>query len=170
VLVAKDAGMKYIVVTSKHHDGFALYHSKVDSFNLHDGTPFGRDAIAELAEACYKHSLKLGLYYSQDLDWSNPNGGGYTKGHTNCGMSWTNDWDFPENSKKNYTLCFENKIKPQVQELLKNYGDLCLIWFDTPMTISPSKSRELYDIDQLKAGIFQQLFGIAAFLTNELPG
>jgi alpha-L-fucosidase len=89
----------------------------------------------------------LGLYYSQELDWHDPNGGGYTALHKNVGlMSWTNDWDFPDNCKKNYTLCFENKIKPQVEEILKNYGDLCLIWFDTPFTISSEQSLELYNM------------------------
>lgn len=149
VLLAKNSGMRYIVVTSKHHDGFALYHSKVSRFNLFDAAPFGRDALYELAEACYKHSLKFGLYYSQDLDWSDENGGGYKHGHTNGGMSWTNDWDFPDNTKKEYTLCFENKIKPQVIEILKGYGDLALIWFDTPRTISPQQSKELFDLVKL---------------------
>ena len=145
VRLAVDAGMQYLVVTSKHHDGFAMYHSRVDSYNICDSTPFRRDVIAELADACQKHRLKLGLYYSQDLDWHEPNGGGYTKGHTNCGvMSWTNDWDFPENDKKDYAQCFESKIKPQVEELLRNYGDLCLIWFDTPLTVSPGQSLELF--------------------------
>ena len=143
--LAVDAGMQYLVVTSKHHDGFAMYHSRVDSYNICDSTPFRRDVIAELADACQKHRLKLGLYYSQDLDWHEPNGGGYTQGHTNCGvMSWTNDWDFPENDKKDYARCFENKIKPQVDELLRNYGDICLIWFDTPLTVSPGQSLELF--------------------------
>jgi Alpha-L-fucosidase len=147
VLLAKDAGMQYMVVTSKHHEGFAMYRSKVDSFNLYDATPFRRDSIAELAEACYKHGIKLGLYYSQDLDWSEPNGGGYNHGHTNCDvMSWTNDWDYPDNNRKNYSICFENKIKPQVQEILTNFKDLCLIWFDTPLTISPEQSQELFDM------------------------
>ena len=147
VRLAKDAGMKYIVVTSKHHDGFALYRSEADGFNLFDATPFGRDAIAELAEACYKHGLRLGLYYSQDLDWSDPDGGGYRSGHTNCGvMSWTNDWDLTDNAAKEYTRCFERKIKPQVRELLTRYGEIGLIWFDTPLTVSPEQSRELYDM------------------------
>ncbi|MGI6088354.1 MAG: alpha-L-fucosidase [Kiritimatiellia bacterium] len=145
VKLAVDAGMQYLVVTSKHHDGFAMYRSRVDSYNICDSTPFGRDVIAEIAEACRRHGLKLGLYYSQDLDWHEPNGGGYTKGQTNCGvMSWTNDWDFPENGKKDYTQCFHDKIKPQVEELLHNYGELCLIWFDTPLTISPEQSTELF--------------------------
>lgn len=70
VKLAKDCGMKYFVVTSKHHDGFAMFHSKVDKYNVVDATPFGRDVIGEIAEACYKHGLKMGLYYSQDLDWA----------------------------------------------------------------------------------------------------
>lgn len=147
VRLAIDAGMQYLVVTSKHHDGFAMYHSHVDAYNICDSTPFKRDVISELAEACQKHNLKLGLYYSQDLDWHEPNGGGYTEGHTNCGsMSWTNDWDFPDNNRKNYTQYFQCKVKPQVEEILRNYGDLCLIWFDTPLTISPEQSTELFQM------------------------
>jgi alpha-L-fucosidase len=61
-------------------------------------------------------------------------------------MSWSNDWDFPDNERKNYTRCFENKIKPQVEEFLTQYGDLCLVWFDTPLTVSPEQSRELVDM------------------------
>jgi alpha-L-fucosidase len=145
VRLAVDAGMQYLVVTSKHHDGFALYHSRVDAYNICERTPFRRDVIGELAEACRRHGLKLGLYYSQDLDWHEPDGGGYSEGHTNCGvMSWTNDWDFPENGRKNYARCFEAKIRPQVKELLRNYGDLVLVWFDTPLTISPRQGEELY--------------------------
>jgi len=148
VKLAVDAGMKYMVVTSKHHDGFAMYHSKVSRFNIVDATPFGRDVIEELANSCARHGLKLGLYYSQDLDWSEPNGGGYTAGFTWCNNSgsWTNDWDFPDNARKNYTECYEKKIKPQVREILTQYGDLCLIWFDTPWTISAEQSRELVDM------------------------
>jgi len=148
VKLAKDSGMKYMVVTSKHHDGFCLFHTKVDKWNVVDTTPFGRDVIAELAEACYKHDLKLGLYYSQELDWHERNGGGWTRGKTWGGDKayWVNNWDFPEDDKKDFSQCFEDKIKPQVKEILTNYGDLCLIWFDTPHTISPEQSRELYDL------------------------
>ncbi len=148
VKLAKEAGMNYLVFTSKHHDGFAMYHSKVSSFNIVDATPFGRDVLAELAEACYKHNMKLGLYYSQDLDWSEPNGGGYLSGKTWCGDKayWTNNWDFPDDEHKDFTQCFEAKIKPQVQEILTGYGDLCLIWFDVPNTLSPAQSDELYQM------------------------
>lgn len=147
VKLVLECGMQYLVVTSKHHEGFAMYRSKVDSYNICDATPFQRDVIGELAEACYKYGVKLGLYYSQDLDWHEPNGGGYFKGHINCGcMSCSNDWDFPDNDRKNYTQCFEDKIKPQVEEILRNYGELCLIWFDTPNTISHAQSMELYQL------------------------
>ena len=147
VRFAKECGMKYFVITSKHHDGFALFHSKVDKFNVVDATPFGRDIVGELSEACYKHGLKFGLYYSQDLDWHEEHGGGYLSGHIPCeGVSWCNQWDFPDNSKKNFDICFENKIKPQVEEILRNYGELCLIWFDVPMTIKDSQSRELFEL------------------------
>ena len=82
VTIAKDAGVKYLVVTAKHHEGFCLFHTKVDKWNIVDATPFGRDVIRELADACKKHGLKLGLYYSQDLDWHEPNGGGWPGGKT----------------------------------------------------------------------------------------
>lgn len=122
--------MQYIVVTAKHHEGFALFDTNYDHYNCVTGAPFGRDLIAELAEACAKHSMKLGLYYSQELD---------------CGcMSWTNDWDFPDNAHKNYARLFERKIKTQVKELLTNYGELALIWFDTPNDITDAQSMELY--------------------------
>ena len=140
--------MQYMVFTSKHHEGFAMYHSKVSKFNIVDATPFGRDVLAELAEACYKHQIKLGLYYSQDIDWSEPNGGGYTSGKTWCGGKgyWTNNWDFPDDAHKNYTQCFNDKIKPQVKEILTGYGDICLSWFDCPGVITPGQADDLYSM------------------------
>ena len=143
IKLAKDAGMKYFVLTSKHHDGFALFHSKVDKFNVVDATPFKRDVVEELANACARHDIKLGLYYSQELDWHHPHGGGYDQFVPCSGTSWDNNWDWPDRSAKNFDICFEEKIKPQVQELLTNYGELCLIWFDVPHTISPEQSLEL---------------------------
>lgn len=143
---AKECGMKYFVVTAKHHDGFAMFKSRVDKYNIVDATPFGRDVVAELGEACYKYGLKMGLYYSQDLDWHEKNGGGYLSGHIPCeGTAWCNNWDFPEDNKKNFSQCFEDKIYPQVEELLKNYGELLLMWFDVPMTLSEAQSKKLYD-------------------------
>ena len=145
ISLAKDCGMQYFVITSKHHDGFALFKSEADPFNVVDATPFGRDIIGELAEACYKYGLKFGLYYSQELDWHDPDGGGYTNRSRWSGVSWHNSGDFGmEAEGKDFSRCFENKIKPQVKEILTKYGDLCLIWFDTPHTISKEQSLELF--------------------------
>jgi len=150
VRLAKRAGMRYIVITSKHHEGFAMYHSQVSTYNIVDATPFDRDPLAELAEACKRHGLKLGLYYSQDLDWHEPNGGDpgpdYPKNYG--GMSWTNDWDFPDYEAKDYIPYFEEKVKPQVRELLTRYGPISVLWFDTPVSISKEQSAELVDLVQ----------------------
>ncbi len=78
VQMAQDAGMKYIVITSKHHDGFALFDSKASDWNVVDATPYGKDLLRPLADACHKHGMKLGFYYSQAQDWNNP--GGAAKG------------------------------------------------------------------------------------------
>ncbi len=147
VSMAKAAGMTYFVITSKHHDGFALFKSENDPYNIVDATPFKRDVIKELSEACRRHGLKFGLYYSQELDWHEAHGGGYDwNGKLDYkGCMWTNDWDFP-GLKKDFSICFEKKIKPQVKEILTKYGDLALIWFDTPGVITPEQSRELYDM------------------------
>ncbi len=151
VRLCKDAGMQYIVVTSKHHDGFCLFKSDVDNYNSVDGSPFGRDIIAEIAAACKKHGLKLGLYYSQSLDWHEKHGAGYTKMIYHEGREvpcyWGNTWDYPNSKEKDYRYCFENKIKPQLKEILTKYGDICLIWFDTPMAEqTTAQSQELYDM------------------------
>lgn len=146
VSFAKDCGMEYLVVVSKHHDGFSMFRSAVDPYNIYDATPFHRDVIGELADACARKNLRLGLYYSQDLDWHEKDGGGYLSDPRYCaGTSWCNNWDFPDNESKVYDRCFEKKILPQVNEILRNYGELCLIWFDVPMTLSETHSRVLYE-------------------------
>ncbi len=148
VKLAKEVGMQYIVVTAKHHDGFALYHSKVDKYNVVDATPYGRDIIKEFADACKKHNLKLGLYYSQEMDWHEPNGGGRVWPPDENLVDthyWENNWDFPS-SNKNFYQYFKDKALPQVEELLTNYGDICLIWFDNPWTITPEQSDELFHL------------------------
>lgn len=147
VCLARDCGMTYVVITAKHHDGFALFHSKADPFNIADATPFRRDLVEELAEACRRHGLKFGLYYSQDLDWHDPDGGGYRSRHIPCsGVSWDNSWDWPDASAKDFSRCFERKILPQTEEILTQYGDLLLVWFDVPMTISYEQSRTLAEL------------------------
>jgi alpha-L-fucosidase len=119
VKLAKDAGMKYIVITSKHHDGFALFKSAVSGYNVVDATPFKRDILKELADACARQGMRLGFYYSQSQDWHEPNGAG-------------NTWDFPADDKKDYDQYLRGKAEPQVRELLTGYGPVALIWFDTP--------------------------------------
>ncbi|MBQ7789086.1 MAG: alpha-L-fucosidase [Clostridia bacterium] len=145
VLFAKECGMEYIVITSKHHEGFALFKSEADSFNCYDSSPFKRDIIGELAGACKKHGLKLGLYYSQDLDWHEENGGGYKSEPVGCaGVSWDNSWDFPNKDKKDFNITFNNKILPQIKEIMTKYGDICLVWFDMPMTLTAEQSEQIY--------------------------
>lgn len=122
VTMAQEAGMKYIVITSKHHDGFAMYHSRVSPYNIYDATPFHRDPIRELAQACAAHGIKFGFYYSQSQDWHEAGGAG-------------NTWDFGSDEAKYtnglYDAYLKTKAEPQVAELLQNYGPVCLIWFDT---------------------------------------
>lgn len=148
VRFAKEVGMQYMVVTTKHHDGFCMFKSTWDHYNIVDATPFGRDVIAEIAEACRKYDMKLGLYYSQFVDWHEPDGGGFMdefffnrpKGEP-C-----NEWDFPDNDSKDYSRCFNGKIKHQVRELLTNYGDIAMFWFDTPAGMAQKYGKELYDM------------------------
>jgi alpha-L-fucosidase len=132
VAVAKSAGMRYLVITAKHHDGFALFHSPSNPYNIVDATPFGRDPMAELAAECRKADITLGFYYSQDQDWHDPNG------------AW-NDWDYDE-GKKDFDAYFRGKVIPQITELLTQYGRIGLIWFDTPYTIGIKHSVELRDL------------------------
>ena len=143
ISLCKEAGMKYFVFTAKHHDGFAMFKSQADSYNVVDATPFRRDIVGELAESCRKYEIPMGLYYSQELDWHHPHGGGYDRQEESAGVSWDNSWEFPDRQNKDFRICFEEKIKPQVRELLTNYGDLCLMWFDVPHTITEEQSLEL---------------------------
>ncbi|MDI1321003.1 MAG: alpha-L-fucosidase [bacterium] len=135
--LAEDAGMKYVVITSKHHDGFALFKSAVSPYNAVDATPFKRDIIKELAAACAKHGLRFGVYYSQSQDWHERGGTG-------------NNWDFPENAVKDkdgsYDQYLREKVEPQLRELLTNYGPMCLIWFDTPQLMTGDRPKRLTDI------------------------
>lgn len=144
---AKDCGMRYIVITTKHHEGFALFKSYVDNFNSYDSTPCKRDLIAEIASACKKYGLKLGFYYSQCIDWRDPNGGGYSiDPKYSAGDSWSNEWDYPDNSNKNYDICFNNKIIPQIKEIMTNYGEVFLAWFDMPLDSTKEHSKKIYDL------------------------
>jgi len=177
ISLASKAGMKYLVITTKHHDGFAMYHSKCDPYNIVDATPFGRDPMKELAEACARHGVKLCFYYSQALDWHEPDAGGAEGGHSNMGMSWTNDWDFPDNDSKRFERYFEKKVKPQVTEILTGYGPIGAIWFDCPFTITRPQCEELYELVRslqpeciVNSRIGQGLGDYQCFGDNEAPG
>jgi alpha-L-fucosidase len=126
--LAKSAGMRYIVITSKHHDGFAMFNSKANSFNIVDATPFKRDPLAELAVECRKQGIKLGFYYSQDQDWTAPGGAAYKTGDH---KPPTYHWDPAQNGS--FATYLETKAIPQIRELLTNYGGFpAILWFDTP--------------------------------------
>ncbi len=135
--MAADAGMKYVVITSKHHDGFALFKSELSKYNVYDATPFHRDVIKELSAACARHGLRFGVYYSQSQDWHERGGTG-------------NNWDFPPNEVKDKDGSYDNylrtKVEPQLKELLTNYGPMCLIWFDTPQMMTGDRPKRLTDI------------------------
>jgi alpha-L-fucosidase len=130
--IAKAAGMKYIVMTSKHHDGFAMFHSESDPFNIFDATPFTRDPIAEMATAAARQGLKFGVYYSQAQDWHHPGGGAYG-GH----------WDPAQDGDLHEYV--RTVAAPQVTELLTRYHP-AILWWDTPVDMSPE------DIKALTAG------------------
>ncbi len=128
VALAKSSGMKYIVITAKHHDGFAMFDSKADSFNIVSATPYKRDPLKELAAECRKQGMKLGFYYSQDQDWTAPGGAAYKTGNHDLP---THHWDPAQDG--NFANYLHTKAIPQLKELLANYGEFpAVIWFDTP--------------------------------------
>ena len=133
--MAQDAGMKYIVITSKHHDGFAMFHSKATPYNVYDATSWKHDPMKELQEACARHGLKLCFYYSHAADWHEPNGGG------------GNNLDFAADRVINFDEYMDGKVIPQIKELLTNYGPVGLLWFDWPGPfMSPERCKKLADV------------------------
>lgn len=132
--IAESAGMKFIVLTAKHHDGFAMYKS-ANPYNLVDFAGFGRDIFKELSVECAKRDMKLGFYYSQSQDWHEEGGAG-------------NDWDFGSVIKpeEKFDAYFNNKVVPQIKELTTNYGDIFMVWFDTPIQMDDQKCQMLMDV------------------------
>ncbi len=141
VRLAKEAGMKYIVITSKHHDGFALFDSKVTDWDIVDATPYGKDLLKPLAEACRRHGIKLGFYYSQAQDWSHPGGAAARGGH----------WDPAQDG--DMTDYVKTIAAPQVQEILSNYGDIAVLWWDTPVSMTQERADILLPHIALQPGI-----------------
>jgi len=140
VRMAKDAGMKYIIITSKHHDGFAMFDSKASDWNIVHGSPFGRDPLKELAATCRKYGLRLGFYYSQAQDWNN--GGSAADGK----------WDpAQEHSMDDY---IDKVAVPQVKEILTQYGEFpAVLWWDTPVDMNKERAEKLLPLLKLRPGI-----------------
>jgi len=133
VKLAKDAGQKYIVLTAKHHDGFALFKSS-DPYNVVDATPFKRDVVKEYANACRKYGIKMGLYYSQAQDWYHPGG-----------AVWNNkEWDSTHIADMNKYI--DEVAVPQVKEILANYSDVAVLWWDTPVGMTKAMGKKLDDV------------------------
>ncbi len=136
----KEAGMKYIVIVSKHHDGFGLYDSGVTDWDVVDATLYGKDLLKPLAQACRKHGIKLGFYYSQAQDWNHPGGvarGGY--------------WDKAQDGDMDKYI--REIAEPQVREILSNYGRLDIMWWDTPENMNRKRAENLYMLLKLQPHI-----------------
>ncbi len=131
--IAKDAGMKYIVITAKHHDGFAMYGSKANDFNIVDATPWKKDPMKELAAACREAGLGFGFYYSHNQDWTFPGGGNGPKADENGNPATFDDY-------------FEKKCLPQVNEITTQYGPIELVWFDTPGKMPKHYVQQLVEL------------------------
>ncbi len=131
--LAKDAGMKYIVITSKHHDGFAMYHSKACDFNIVDAAPWKKDPMKELAAACREQGLGFGFYYSHNQDWTFPGGGGGPKTDADGNPASFDDY-------------FAKKCLPQVKEITSEYGPIEIVWFDTPGRMPKEYVEQLVEV------------------------
>lgn len=136
--LAKDAGMGYFVLTTKHHDGFAMFDSDVNDYNIVDATPFKRDVFGELATAFRERGMRVGAYYSQDIDWSVPQGS----------IKSYNTWDFDvaKGDKGPFDEYMHNKSLPQVEEIVTNYGQVDVIWFDVPRTVDRERGKLFHDL------------------------
>ncbi|HEX5167759.1 MAG TPA: alpha-L-fucosidase [Cyclobacteriaceae bacterium] len=164
VRMARDAGMKYIVITSKHHDGFALFDSEASNWNVVDATPYGKDLIEPLAAACKKYGIKLGLYYSQAQDWCNPGGAAARRP---ASEGWSNPdsaridaytkehkghWD-PIQESKTMSQYIDEVAVPQVREILTRYGEIAVLWWDTPTDMTDEYAEKLNSLLSLQPNI-----------------
>lgn len=176
VKFAKENEFKYIVFTAKHHEGFAMYESKVDDFNIVYKSPYKKDILKEFEDACRKYGIKLGIYYSQDLDWHEKNGGGFNTKPLDCaGTAWNNNWDF-KNDGRNFDEYFYRKSLPQIKELMTNYGEIAIAWFDIPFTLTEKQSKEIYDVVKkyqpnclINSRLGNSYYDYVSFGDNEIP-
>lgn len=134
--IAKQAGMKYVVLTTKHHEGFSMFKSRLTPYNIVDATPFHRDVTREVSEACRDAGLRFGCYYSIDRDWYRPQGPGNRYKQNNV-------WDYPKSTEADFDRYFTSFAKPQVEELLTEYRP-DLLWFDEIDMKSGAQVEELY--------------------------
>jgi len=144
--LAKAAGMQYVVFTTKHHDGFAMFDSQVSDYDIVDATPFGRDVLREIVDAFRAEGLKIGFYYSQAQDWHHP--GGTYWNIEEGGSHW--DSSLQRVSLAQY---MQQKAIPQVRELLTNYGKVDIFWWDTPRGMTEAAAKELQALLALQPGI-----------------
>jgi len=128
--LAKETGMKYIVFTAKHHDGFAMYDTKYSDWNIVQSSPYGKDVVRSLSDACHRKGMKFGVYYSQAQDWVNQGGFPYNKE--------VSGWDSIHHG--DYDKYLKNVAVPQLRELLTNYGEICELWYDTPKEMTPARA------------------------------
>ena len=150
VRLAKEAGQKYIIITAKHHDGFAMFQSKASPFNIVDHTPFQRDVLKELAAACKKHGIRLGFYYSQAQDWHHPGGAAFKTTFIG-GDPAAGHWDKAQDGSFDDYL--DRIAIPQVRELLSLYGPVAVLWWDTPVGMTEQRAERLAPLLALQPGI-----------------
>jgi len=141
--MAKDAGMKYIVITAKHHEGFAMYPSAASKWNVADATPYKKDLLGPLVNAAHAEGLKIGFYYSQSQDWNNPGG-------AKAGFKEGEGWD--DAQKGSYDDYLNNVAVPQVRELLTRYP-IDILWWDTPMYMTPKRVAPLASLMKLRPNL-----------------
>lgn len=141
--LAKEAGVRYLVITAKHHDGFALFPSDVTTWDVADATPWKKDLIAPLAEATRAQGLRFGLYYSQAQDWSHPGG---AKANLPDGDGWDQD------HKGSFDTYIEQIAVPQVREILGRYQP-DVLWWDTPRLMDQQRAAKLAGLLSGKPGI-----------------
>jgi alpha-L-fucosidase len=143
VKVAREAGMRYIVITSKHHDGFALFPSDVTDWDVVDATPYGKDLLGPLVDEAKKAGLKMGFYYSQAQDWNNPGG---AKARFQEGDGWD------EAHKGDFDAYLQNIALPQVKELLSSYP-LDIFWWDTPTWMNEERTKPFVEALKIRPAI-----------------
>ena len=146
VRLAKETGMKYIVITAKHHDGFSMFRTKVDRFNVVDATPYKKDVMAELGAACERHGVRLCFYYTHVREWRHPHAQSLEAKSPDMYGNYGSFWDYPDEARKNLQTYIDGFDKPQLKELLTQYGSIGIIWFDTPSLVRPDQAQELIDL------------------------